>query len=136
MRSCSTNRSIASHRGSCACWSRDPIRTIGPKSEVGDEALCLYVGGELVKRVTRVVRGETYGFVVAEQRLAFGGITLAGGEYMLRALPGGGTEVAIATRYTSRRWPRWLWRPLEAAVCHAFHRHILRAMRRQAECRA
>jgi hypothetical protein len=107
-----------------------PIRTEGRKSVVGDEALCLYVGGHLVKRVTRIEPGALYGFAVIEQRLDVGGIALSDGEYVLRALPDGGTEVAAATRYTSTRRPRWLWRPIEALVCHAFHHHILRAMRR------
>jgi hypothetical protein len=114
-----------------------PIRTEGRKSEVGDEALCLYHGGHLVKRVTDVERGLRYAFAVVEQRLAIGGgMRLCGGSYTLRALPGGaGTEVEALTRYASPRRPRWLWRRIEAAVCHAFHRHILAAMRRMAEGR-
>ena len=109
-----------------------PIRTEGRKSEVGDEAMCLYVGGHLLKRVTRIEPNRLYGFIVAEQQLEVGGgIRLAGGEYQLRELPGGATEVAIVTRYTGTRHPRRLWRPIEATVCHTFHRHILRAMRRE-----
>ena len=113
-----------------------PVRTEGRKSAVGDEARCIYEGGHLVKRVTAVEPGRRYAFAVVEQALAVGGgIRLAGGEYALRALAGGGTEVETATRYTSPRRPRWLWRRVEAFVCHAFHRHILRAMRRVAEAR-
>ncbi|HUJ63178.1 MAG TPA: hypothetical protein VLX92_31990 [Kofleriaceae bacterium] len=111
-----------------------PIGTEGKKTEVGDEALCRYVGGHLLKRVTRVEPERLYGFVIAEQQLAMGGgIRLSGGEYTLRVLPDDTTEVAVVTRYTSKRRPRWLWRRIEAAVCHLFHRHILRAMRRAAE---
>jgi hypothetical protein len=113
-----------------------PIRTEGRKSEVGDEALCVYEGGHLVKRVTEVDPGRSYGFEVATQELAVGGgARLSGGGYTLRPLAGGRTEVELATRYTCARRPRWLWRPIEAFVCHMFHRHILGAMRRDAEAR-
>jgi hypothetical protein len=110
-----------------------PVSTKGRKSEVGDQALCLYKRGHLIKRVTHVDRGRHYGFEVVEQQLGIGGgMRLFGGDYTLRELPGGRTEVVVSTRYTSPRRPRWLWKPLEVAVCHMFHRHILRAMRRRA----
>lgn len=113
-----------------------PIRTEGPKSAVGDEALCLYEGGHLVKRVTEVESRRYFGFEVCKQELDVGGgMRLSGGWYELRELDGGKTEVAVATRYTSAKRPRWLWRSIEATVCHSFHRHILRAMRRDAEGR-
>ena len=107
-----------------------PIRTEGWKPELGGEVRCLYESGHLVKRVTRIDRGRGYGFRIVEQQLEFGGgVKLCGGAYELRELPGGGTEVALETRYVSPRRPRWFWRRIEAAVCHAFHRHILRALR-------
>jgi hypothetical protein len=110
-----------------------PIRTVGRKSEVGDEARCLYEGGHLVKRVTRIERGRHYGFEVVEQALDLGGgMTLSGGAYDLREIAPGRVEVTVTTRYASPKRPRWLWEPIEGAVCHAFHRHILRAMRRGA----
>ena len=113
-----------------------PIRTEGPKSAVGDEALCLYEGGHLVKRVTEVDVHRHFGFEVVAQELAVGGgMRLSGGWYELRELPGGKTEVELATRYEGGKRPRWMWKPIEAAVCHSFHRHILRAMRRDAEGR-
>ena len=43
------------------------------------------------------------------------------------------SEVALETSYVSERRPRWFWGPIEAIVCHAFHRHILRAMRKTIE---
>jgi hypothetical protein len=110
-----------------------PIRTEGSKSAVGDEALCLYEGGHLVKRVTQIDPCRFYGFDVCEQNLAFGGLVLSGGSYVLRELPGGGTEVEVTTRYVSPKRPRWLWERIEASVCHMFHRHLLRAIRRKAE---
>lgn len=107
-----------------------PQRTVGSKSQVGDEALCLYVGGHLVKRVTRIEHERLYAFEVIEQKLDVGGgMQLCDGSYVLRPLPDGTTEVSTSTHYISKRAPRWLWRRIEATVCHTFHRHILRAMR-------
>ena len=111
-----------------------PIRTEGRKSEVGDDARCVYEGGHLLKRVTRIDRGRRYEFEVVEQDLTVGGgMRLLGGGYTLRELPDGRAEVALETRYVSPKHPRWLWKPIEAAVCHTFHRHILGTMRRNAE---
>lgn len=113
-----------------------PIRTEGRVSEVGDEARCVYEGGHLLKRITRIERGDSYEFEVAEQELSVGGgMRLSGGRYTLRQLPNGGTEVAIETRYASARWPRWFWQPLERLVCHWFHRYLLSSMRRKIEMR-
>jgi hypothetical protein len=111
-----------------------PIRTEGKVSEVGGEAMCLYESGHLLKRVTRIERGHFYEFEVAEQALSVGGgMRLSGGRYTLRELEDGLTEVAVETRYTSTKWPRWFWRPLERMVCHWFHRYLLGAMRREIE---
>lgn len=113
-----------------------PIRTDGAKSAIGDEATCLYEGGHLLKRVTQIDPLRHYGFEVVEQQLAIGrGLLLTGGSYVLRELPAGHTEVAVTTRYLSRKRPRWLWHPVEAMVCHLFHRHLLRAIRRKVEAR-
>jgi hypothetical protein len=102
-----------------------PIRTEGRKSGVGDDARCVYEGGHLLKRVW---------FEVVEQNLTVGGgMRLLGGGYTLRELPDGRAEVALETCYVSPKHPRWLWKPIEAAVCHTFHRHILGTMRRNAE---
>lgn len=111
-----------------------PIGTEGKVSAVGDEATCLYEGGHLLKRITRIEQGDLYEFEVAEQALSVGGgMRLSGGRYTLRGLPDGQTEVAVETRYVSRKWPRWFWRPLEKMVCHLFHRYLLGSMRRQVE---
>jgi hypothetical protein len=113
-----------------------PIGTESSKSKVGAEVKCSYVGGHLMKRVTQVDQGRYYGFEVAEQDLSIGGgLTLQGGSYALRELADGGTEVAVTTNYVSHRRPAWLWKPIEAAVCHMFHRHLLSAMRRKVEHR-
>ena len=111
-----------------------PIETTGRKSQVGDEVRCRYEGGYLIKRVTQIEPGERYAFEIIEQALVVGrGMTLSGGEYTLRELASERAEIRIATRYLSPRRPRWLWSPIERAVCHSFHRHILRAMRRGVE---
>lgn len=111
-----------------------PLGTEGEKTAVGDEARCLYEGGYLIKRVTRVEPEELYEFEVCEQDLHFGGgMVLSGGSYVLTARGDGATEVELTTRYRHGRRPGWLFAPIEGAVCHAFHRHILRAMRRVAE---
>jgi hypothetical protein len=106
-----------------------PIGTQGCKSEVGSDVKCQYVGGHLLKRVTRIVRGHIYAFEIVEQNLALGGIRLLGGEYTFCKLSEDCTRVALATRYASPNYPRWLFGRLEAAVCHSFHHYILNAMR-------
>ena len=111
-----------------------PIGTEGSKSNVGDKVRCSYASGHLVKCITQVDLGRRYAFEVVEQNLAIsGGLTLSGGSYALSVLSDGGTEVAVTTRYFSLRRPRWLWKPIEAAGCHIFHRHLLSAMRRKIE---
>jgi len=111
-----------------------PIRTEGEKKRVGGEAMCVYEGGHLLKRTTRIEEGELYQFEVAEQELAVGGtMRLSGGRYTLHEVTPGQTEVVVETRYTSTKWPRWFWRPLERFVCHMFHRFLLRSMRKKAE---
>jgi len=108
-----------------------PIRSDGGKWAVGDEIHCLYQRGHLIKRVTQIEIGHLYRFDVIEQDLSVGGgIRLLGGSYTLRGVGDRHTEVALETRFMSARRPTWLSRPIEAAVCHAFHRHMLRTMRR------
>jgi multidrug efflux pump subunit AcrA (membrane-fusion protein) len=111
-----------------------PIRTQGDKAAVGDQATCLYQGGHLLKRVTRIDPDRRYEFTVVEQNLGIhGGIKLSGGSYVLDALGGDRTTLSITTRYSGGRRPRWLARPVEAAVCHLFHRHLLNAIKTKAE---
>jgi hypothetical protein len=84
--------------------------------------------------VTRIDLRRQYSFSVVEQELSIsGGIRLTGGSYVLLELPDGSTRLELETRCVGFARPRWLWRPIEAAVCHAFHRHILGAMRRDVE---
>jgi hypothetical protein len=110
-----------------------PIGTEGKSSQVGNEAKCLYEGGYLLKRTTNLQPDRLYEFEVVEQKLLMGGgLRLSGGRYTLRELADGRTEVSVETRYVSDRRPRWLWKPLEAMVCHWFHRYLLASMRRKA----
>lgn len=110
-----------------------PLGTEGKSSQIGNEAKCLYQGGYLLKRTTDIDPNRLYEFEVVEQELMIGGgMRLSGGRYTLRELPDGRTEVSVETRYVSTRRPRWLWKPLEAMVCHWFHRYLLASMRRKA----
>jgi hypothetical protein len=112
-----------------------PIRSDGSKLAAHGQARCLYEGGHLLKRVTRIEPSRLYEFAVVEQQLALPrGVLLCGGSYTLKELPGSRTELAVTTRYVSERGPRWLWRPIEAAVCHLFHRHLLSAIQKKAQC--
>jgi hypothetical protein len=111
-----------------------PISTQGAKSAVGDQAICLYEGGRLLKRVTQIDHCRLYEFSVIEQHLVVGrGVRLCGGSYALRGLSMGRTELSITTRYSSGNRPRWLVRPIERWVCHVFHRHLLRSIKTKAE---
>jgi len=50
-----------------------------------------------------------------------------------RELPDGSTRIELETRCVGSVRPRWLWRRIEAAFWHEFHRHILGAMRCEVE---
>ena len=109
-----------------------PLHTEGIKSRVGDRVKCLYEGGHLTKRVTRIDAARHYEFEVIEQNLRVGrGLVLTGGCYTLRSLEGGNTEVGMTTRYVSAMRPAWLWKRIESTACHMFHRYLLSAMRRK-----
>ncbi len=111
-----------------------PMRTEGRQSAVGDVTRCVYREGHLLKRVTEIVPWRLCRFEVLEQVLPIAGeVRLASGSYTLRELADRSTRVELETRYVSSQYPRWLWGPMEIAVCHAFHRHILGAMRRAVE---
>lgn len=112
-----------------------PLRTDGSKLAVGDQATCLYRQGHLLKRLTQIEPCRLYEFAVVEQNLALrGGVLLCGGSYTLRELSDHRTELAVTTRYVSHRGPRWLWKPIEAMVCHLFHRYLLSSIEKKAQC--
>ena len=108
-----------------------PIRSDGCKFEIGAEVKCSYTNGYLLKRVARITRRRNFGFEVVRQELGLiGRIRVLGGDYTLRPLSKDQTRVSLTTRYASPNRPRWLFRRLEAAICHSFHRHILKGMQR------
>ena len=113
-----------------------PIRNGGRVSRAGEAVECLYEGGRLLKRLTRVHENELYEFEITEQELRIvGGVVLSGGSYTLREIDNGGTEVSVETRYLGGWRPRWLWEPVERAVCRAFHRYLLRVIQHRAKAR-
>ena len=106
-----------------------PLGTDGPRARPGDETRCLYRSGRIVKRVTRALSPSTLEFDVVLQDLPIrSGIRLVGGRYSLAAGGDGSTRIEIETRYEGGARPRRLWRPIEAAVAHAFHRHLIGAI--------
>jgi len=103
-------------------------------AEIGGEVKCSYQSGYLLKRLTRIDPPRHYGFEVVEQNLTLGGgLRLSGGCYALRELPSSGTELTVTTRYSGARRPRWLWKAVEVAVCHGFHRYLLASIRARAD---
>ncbi len=106
-----------------------PVRTEGIKNRVGSSVHCVYRGGDLVKRITRVEPEHLLQFEVIEQRLGIESCILTlDGSYEIHAC-GSATEVTVITNYQAYLRPRSLWRPLEAFLVRQLHRHILRAVR-------
>lgn len=106
-----------------------PERVEGCRSRAGEETRCVYAQGYLVKRITAAIPHRLLAFDVIEQALEIGrGIRLEGGSYRLVEMKGA-TRVTLETRYRAPdRW-RVFWRPFDAAVAHAFHRHLIAALR-------
>lgn len=110
-----------------------PVGTKGDKTQVGAAVPCRYESGGLVKRITEVRAPWYLGFDVVDQRVGIEEwLEARGGSYEIRAKENGASEVELTTRYVGRLWPRWVWRRVEAAVAHAFHRHILEGMKEEA----
>ena len=111
-----------------------PVRTERGAWIAGAETRCLYEKGWIVKRLTRVEPPSRCEFDVVGQRLELaGGIRLVGGRYELSEETGSRTRLRLETRYEGAARPRRLWRPIEAAVCGMFHRHIVESLRRGLE---
>ncbi len=107
----------------------NPVRTEGVKNRVGSSVRCVYRGGDLVKRITRVEPPHLLEFEVIEQHLGIESCILTlGGSYEIRAC-GPATKVTVITNYQAYLRPRYLWRPFEAFFVRQLHRHILRALR-------
>ena len=86
-------------------------------------------GAYLQKRITAAEPPRLVRFDVLVQRLGVEDcIAMTGGSYEMRGA-GSGAECVLTTRYRGHLRPRWLWRPLEHALAHRVHRHILGGMR-------
>jgi hypothetical protein len=106
-----------------------PVRSEGQKLQPGGMVRCTYEGGYLIKRVTLAEPPGLLRFEVLEQDLGIEHcISLVEGSYELRD-QGSGCEVLLTTAYRGHLRPRFLWRPVERALAHAVHLHILRGMR-------
>jgi hypothetical protein len=106
-----------------------PVRSEGQKLQPGGMVRCIYEGGQLVKRTTLADPPGLLRFEVLEQDLGIEHcISLTEGSYELRD-QGTGCEVLLTTAYRGHLRPRFLWRPVERALAHAVHQHILRGMR-------
>jgi hypothetical protein len=102
-----------------------PRRSEGQKGQPGALIHCTYEGGYLVKRITVADRPRLLRFEVVEQHLGIDHcLSLGGGSYEVREREKG-CEVLLTTAYRGHLRPRFLWRPLERALAHAVHRHIL-----------
>jgi|RhiMethySRZTD1v2_1073278.scaffolds.fasta_scaffold280140_2 hypothetical protein len=102
-----------------------PRRSEGQKAQPGALIRCTYDGGALVKRITIADRPSLLRFEVLEQRLGIENcVSLGEGSYEIR-VHGTGSTVLLTTAYRGHLRPRFLWRPLERALAHAVHRHIL-----------
>ena len=107
-----------------------PIRTRGDKTTPGSIIDCLYDGGTLEKRINDVEQARSVRFEVLDQRLGLERcMTMTGGSYELRPTVEGGTLLVLTTNYRAHLWPRFFFRPIEHAIAHAVHRHILVGMR-------
>ncbi len=114
-----------------------PLYTSGGAAAVGDEKVCVYDKGRLVKRITAREPQRLLGFRVVEQGFEQHAMTLSGGAFELESVDGdpGRTRVSLSTRYHPHLGPRWCWRPFEALTVHTLHGHVLRGMAEKAEQR-
>jgi len=105
-----------------------PIRAEGDKTRIGTKVRCVYNGGDLVKRITRVDAPHLLEFEVVDQRLRIEDcIRTSGGSYQIYSC-GDATDVLLITNYEAYLRPRSLWRLLETLLVSQLHRHILRGV--------
>lgn len=110
-----------------------PLRSQGRKDVPGSVVRCSYVGGYLLKRMTAVEPHRRLAFDVVEQALELPrGLRLLGGSVVVEPADGRLSRLAITTRYVRpRRRTGPLGQAIEARLAHAFHRHLLEAIRRR-----
>lgn len=105
-----------------------PVKTQASGKRVGATVECDYSRGSLVKRFTVLAPPNLVHFDVIEQELGLERcVRTVEGSYEIRA-DGGGSQVALTTKYRGHLRPRWLWRGLERLLAHQLHRHILVGM--------
>lgn len=110
----------------------EPLGVEGKKTGVGSEVYCVYRLGHLRKRVTQMDPPHTLRFEVSEQDLGIeNGLRAMNGYYLLEPVSEG-CRIRVGTHYESRMHPRWLWKPIEQALLHALHSHILENMKHSA----
>ena len=111
-----------------------PLYTSGSAAAVGDEKVCVYDKGRLVKRITEREPGRRLAFRVVEQGFERHAMTLSGGSFDIDS--GGAdndsTRVTLSTRYRPHLGPRWCWRPFERLTVHTLHEHVLGGMAEKA----
>lgn len=106
-----------------------PVRTAGPRNNLGGLIHCLYRGGGyLTKRIITLDAPHLLEFEVLEQRLGIERcIQTHAGSYRIEAFDRG-TDVILQTTYTAYLRPRSLWRRVEAVLIRQLHTHILRGI--------
>ena len=111
-----------------------PARTEGRKEAVGDVQKCIYRKGYLVKTITHFEKPRLLAFDVTEQHLDFEhDVEVLDGSFILQPMAKDRTRVVLTTRYRRLLRPAWLWEPVEQAVIHTLHWHVLDGMRLRAE---
>lgn len=107
-----------------------PVGANGRAREVGDVKVCLYVRGQLRKRVTAAEPGRRLDFEVTRQdHVENHAITLRGGNFTFEPVDAARTRVVLTTRYVPLLTPRFAWRGFEHACVHSLHGHVLEGMR-------
>lgn len=108
-----------------------PVRAEGRKTGVGAKVRCIYIGGDLVKRITAMEPPRLIQFEVVDQRLGIEACAVAlDGSYTIQRSEDG-ADIVLTTRYAAYLHPRLLWSPLEKLVTGQLHRHVLKGMRRR-----
>jgi hypothetical protein len=106
-----------------------PVRAEGRKAAPGSKVRCIYIGGELLKRITTVEPLHRMEFEVLDQSLGLENCALVqSGSYNLEP-SGNGIDLLLTTNYAARLHPRWLCRLVEGMLTHQLHLHILRGMK-------
>ena len=113
-----------------------PLRTTGQIRGVGDIKVCVYDKGRLAKRVTVYEPGAYLGFDVVEQvGIEDRSVALLEGGFRIEALGPGRSRLTLTTVYQPLLAARWYWRPLEYAVAHSLHEHVLTGIELEAQRR-